>query len=316
MDTYAQAPGATGLIPQHTLLRASFRAMSTNIHLSMADVAAGHLLGEVEAFARAFEARFSRFLPDSELSRLNVRTTSAVEASREMCELVDESLRLHRITGGVFDPSMIDELEALGYDRSFEDVRDSSAVVSPKATGAAARFADVRVDHGSSTVSLPDCLRLDLGGIGKGYAVDRMAAMLRPSGAALVNAGGDIFAVGAGTEGGGWAIGIEDPLDPAVLLSTVILRDQALATSSTVRRSWMQDGRRVHHVVDPRTRQPVCNGLLAVTVIAGTATEADVFAKTALILGWPDGGAFLDAQGAAGFFVGEDGVRRSSQWID
>jgi len=127
-----------------------------------------------------------------------------------------------------------------------------------------------------STIQLEPGTQLDLGGIGKGYAVDRVAAELALTGSCLVNAGGDLA-----VRGGAWPVGIADGL-------TVELTRGAIATSGRDRRNWRRDGEAQHHLIDPSTGRPAETDLLRVTVVAASAVEAEVLAKIAFLGGEVD----------------------------
>jgi thiamine biosynthesis lipoprotein len=131
---------------------------------------------------------------------------------------------------------------------------------------------------------------------------------LKTEGGVLVEAGGDIHAAGNGPDGDGWAVAVADPSDLSRDIDVVTLRDEALATSTVLLRRWRRNGQWLNHLIDPRTRRPVDNGIVSVSVLASTATEADVFAKTALLLGLDEGTRFLNRQGSHGLFVTTDGA--------
>jgi thiamine biosynthesis lipoprotein len=156
-------------------------------------------------------------------------------------------------------------------------------------------------DGAARTVCLPPGVQLDFGGIAKGMAVDAALATLEERGItpALVNAGGDLAVRGVPAEGA-WTV--------AVPGSVVRLRQGALATSSIDRRAWRQGNTPRHHLIDPRTGEPVVNDLLAVTVAAARAAQAEVAAKVAFILGASQGAAFLDRWQIAGQFQRRDGT--------
>ncbi|MEX1253761.1 MAG: FAD:protein FMN transferase [Dehalococcoidia bacterium] len=280
-----------------------FRAMNTDVTLFTGDWPGPELLQAAEAVFHEIEARFSRFRPDSELSRLNARAGEEVAVSPELFRLLKLSERYHEISGGLFEPAVLPSLEAAGYDRSFEQVPASAAggpSLGPTIRGS---IADACLDAEHSTVRVPAGLRIDLGGIGKGWAVDEAARALTPAVHYLVDAGGDIFASGYGPDGEGWLVGVSDPQRAGEDLTTVRLHNQALATSTVARRRWQREGRWLHHLIDPRTGEPVENDVISVSVVAPSAVQADVFAKVALLLGREAGERFLSDQGAGGLFV-------------
>ena len=289
------------------LARRCFRAMNTNVAITLADWRYGHLLDRAERVFHEVEARFSRFREDSEISRFNRRDEDVFHASAAFMRLLAIALEFHERTNGVFEPAILPALEAAGYDRSFEMVADDdSARVVHRAN--VATIGDARIDRAACCVRGPADLRLDFGGIGKGYAVDLAAGVLSPARHFMINAGGDILASGRGPEGDGWDVGIADPADESQNVEIVRLRDAAIATSSIAKRRWRRGGRWQSHIIDPHTGEPVDNGLVAATAIAESATEADVFAKTALLLG-------PGARSEPALFIDVDGrVIRSAAW--
>lgn len=218
-----------------------------------------------EEFER-LEQTMSRFRDDSELSRLN-RAGVAENASRDLVRVVELALAAREATGGRFDPTVHDAVVAAGYDRTFD-------AVAPDAPAAAAApparcGGGVRVDE--ARIALDPGSHLDLGGIGKGYAVDRVAELLAVLGPCLVNAGGDLA-----VRGGSWPVGVTDDL-------TLELTHGGIATSGRDRRRWLRDGEERHHLIDPSTGRPATAGPLRVTVVAGSAAAAEIAAKAAFL---------------------------------
>lgn len=288
---------------RETRIARRFRAMNTDIELHVLDPEFVPLMARAASVFSRIEARFSRFRADSELCAFNARDHSCYETSDEFRELLRHALRMYRVTRGAFDPAVLPHLEAAGYDRSFERVAPASSDAPPPAIERRS-IGETRIEE--TAVVAPPGLRLDFGGIGKGYAVDCAARELVPARDFLVSAGGDMYA--SGTNGGdGWLASVTDPLDDARELSRVWLCDRALATSTTARRRWQRGGTMRHHIIDPRTRRPAESGVLSVSVIARTAIEADVLGKTAVILGQREGSELLESRGAAGLFVRDAG---------
>ncbi len=303
--------------PEHLgrdlVAKRAFRAMNTSVEVTLRDWSRGDLLDRIEHFFRRFETRFSRFLPDSELSELNAGTGRQQSVSLEMLDLLLESKRLHALTGGVFDPAILAALESAGYDRSFDFVERESALPTVTQTSHHPTFADIAIDAKSQTAMLPTDLRLDFGGIGKGYAIDRADEMLNGAGPSLVSAGGDLFGRGDGPYGDGWLIAVTSPQGDEI--DRIVLHDEAVATSTVALRAWNRAGRTMHHIINPTTGQPADTGLTSVTVVARTASDADVFAKTALILGLDEGRRFLQQQEAQALFVLDRGdVIATDRW--
>lgn len=259
----------------------AFRAMNTDVTVTATgadeDVVAALV---ARTFADA-ERRFSRFLPDSELARLN-RARGPVIVSPPMFEALVRARAYQQLTEGLFDPAMGGPLAALGYDRSFAPgALDRDHVPPPPRAGS---FGDVRLDRATRTVERPEHVQIDLGGLIKGATVDAAARLLPAVGA--IDAGGDAVMRGPGPAGDGWQVEIEDPADPTRTRAVLLLRrDGAVATSAPNRRRWRLAGRDVHHLIDPRTRGPADSDLLQATVLAPRAELADVLAKAAFLLG-------------------------------
>ena len=254
--------------------RRAFRAMGTEVEVLLeaeprVDVA--RALGRVEPEFGRLEALLSRFRPDSELARLNA--ASALEAGDELLELVDLALDARERTGGRFDPTVHDALVAAGYDRTFARLPERS--FAPP-LGPARCAGAVRVHQESSTIQLEPGIRIDLGGIAKGYAADRAGAILAEVGPCLVDAGGDIA-----VQGRPWPIGVES----ASGTLTLELSEGGLATSGRDRRRWTCGGEEQHHLIDPATGRPGKSDLLRVTVAGGSAAEAEVHAKALFLAG-------------------------------
>lgn len=142
-------------------------------------------------------------------------------------------------------------------------------------------------------------MRIDLGGIGKGYTVDRAIATLGARANAIVSASGDLYAAGDGPDGDGWYVGVQDPFAPDDDLAVLNVNDRGVATSGTTRRRWAAGDLRYHHLIDPREGASSSSDLLTVTVVALTATQADVLAKTALLLGSERGVRMIERFGGA-----------------
>lgn len=235
----------------------------------------------------AGEARFTRFSESSELSAMNRSSGQWVSASKDLYELLHEAYSCAVETGGLFDPSILDALENAGYDKSMDEIRARGAIQSGRtATTARSGFLRAEFDPASVAVRLPARVRVDLGGIAKGWLAERAAYVLAEhSTACAVSAGGDVFAVGLPGGESAWDVALEDPRDERETLAALRVGPGAVATSSVTKRRWQQDGHAMHHLIDPRSGLPTESAWLSVTVITPHATTAEVFAKSLLIAG-------------------------------
>ena len=248
------------------------------------------------------EAELSRFRPDSALSRLNAAAGQGPQTvSPLLWTVLNRAVEAARQTRGLFDPTIIDLLRAAGYDRSFELVTDGNGRNSPAATPVW-DWQHIRLCDLAGRVELPAGYGIDLGGIAKGWTVDRVAVSLAKHGPVLVDAGGDIRTIG--TPGGElWPVAVQDPFDEARDCAILALGNGAVATSSIGRRRWQRNGQTMHHLIDPRTGQPSDSDLHTVTVLAPTTEQAEVAAKTVLMLGTLAGADWLAQQDLRGLLI-------------
>lgn len=277
----------------------AFSAMNTSVFLWQFSRNVG-LVRYVERLFGRYERTLSRFLAQSDLSRLNRCEAETCRINSDLFNALEQALWFARRTGGVYDPTILPILERIGYDRSFEKLeaavvdRRPVTELSKTADQAGPSFEAVTLDRVAMTVSRPVGIRFDLGGMGKGWAVDRASDLLHGEGPFFLNAGGDIYAGGVPDHPQGWAVEVEDPLDASGRIAHVRIRDRALATSTISRRNWLQGNRRVHHLIDPRSQDAAETDVLSATVIAGRTAIAEIVAKSALILGSEAGLAFVE----------------------
>ncbi len=259
-----------------------------------------------EARVADLESRWSRFLPQSEISRLNAAPKGRPTiVSPDTFVLIERAVQAWKLTDGRYDPTVLDAVVANGYDRTFSALppvqHSDAAAPAPRA---APGCASVTLDAHLRAVTLPVGTSIDPGGIGKGLAADLVAEELRAAGATgvLVDLGGDVRLAGEGPEGGSWVVDVEHPLHGSHALLHLLLRDAGIATSSRLRRRWHRDGTARHHLLDPATGRPTTGSLVAATVVAGEAWWAEALTKAAFVAG-------LEAiTGASALLVEADGT--------
>lgn len=295
--------------------RSRFQAMGSHweLYVTAADYSEATAdLNAAWAIIKLVEQRLSRFRPDSELSRLNASQGKPFHASPLLWAALKKALAEARRTDGIFDPTILDALEAAGYDRSFERLANGDAtpaVVPHTVPFGGHGWQEVALDDETRSVTLPAGLRIDFGGIAKAWAGEWAAETLARSGACLVDAGGDVVAVGAPPGRRGWPVGVADPSHPDVNVTVLELRDRAVATSGTDYRRWEKGGVPQHHIIDPRTRRPAETDVVSATVVGRELTYAAVAAKVAIVLGSAEGRAYLERQqGAEALLVLGDGA--------
>jgi thiamine biosynthesis lipoprotein len=256
--------------------------------------------------------RFSRFIPASELSRLNADPRRTVPASPLMLELAHGALVAARRTDGLVDATLVESLERAGYATSFVGpplaLEDALALAPPRRPGVGdpqRRWAQLSVDFAAGTITRPPGLQLDSGGLLKGMLADRLADELEQYDAYVVNCCGDLRVGGRGAYPR--EVTIEDPFAPDWMLHSYDLTRSAVATSAIARRSWLGAcARPMHHLLSPATGEPVFSGVVQVTALAPTAFEAELRSKAALLAGpgriaehLPDGGLAVLDDGSA-----------------
>ena len=242
-------------------------------------------LGEVELAS-------SRFRDDSEIRRLVGGADGSCEVSPMLADLLAEALDAAQISGGAVDPTVGATLSDLGYDRDIRLVEQGTTLVAVVRPVPGWK----RVHLAGRRLTMPAGLELDLGATAKAAAADRSAALVadRLGVGVLVALGGDIATAGPAPVGG-WQIRVQDTdADPATHIS--LPAGGAVATSSTVRRTWRRGGETIHHIIDPATGRSAEAAWRSVTVAAGTCTGANT-AATATIVKGRAGMDWLVAQG-------------------
>ncbi len=267
---------------------------------------AERLARAVETEARRIETKFSRYRESSVVSEINRnagRTPVAVDEETEM--LVRSALDLAEMTGGRFDPTV-------GALRRVWDFK-GGRVPSPEEVEAVLPLVDAEsVSVRDRTVFLrKPGMEIDLGGVGKEYAVDRAARILEEEGirSAIVNFAGDVRTIGSRGDGHPWKVGVADPRDRGRCRFAVrALGGAGIATSGDYERGFVKDGVRYHHILDARTGWPA-RGLSSVTTIAASAFRAGRFATAAFLLGAEAGLALIeDAPGVEGTLITDAGA--------
>ena len=289
------------------LRRLTFPALGTTCEVQYAtpDAARGTQFEQAAvAWVQAFEAKYSRFRPDSLVSRINAAAgVDWVDVDPEMEQMLQLCETLHFMTQGVLDATALPLLRIWNYKAprstvpTLQEIADARQLVGwPK------------VKRAPGKVFLPlKGMALDFGGFGKEYAVDIVAQIAGNHGitSALVDFGHDLRAVGLPPGRPAWHIGLEDPAKPGTSSTSVALpAGKGVASSGDYLRCFTIDGRRYGHIVDPRTGWPVTNGCLQATVIAGTCLQAGVLSTTSFVLGVPKGIEFIQScPGAEGLLL-------------
>jgi len=238
------------------------------------------------------DQQMSPWKPDSDLMSVNGAPVDVwVKVPAEMLEVLACALDVQRLSTGAFDHCVGGLVNAWGFGAQ-GDVPDAHAIRMARQSQPLAEHACLELDRAAGQVRKRVPLQLDLCGIAKGYAVDRMAQVLQEHGVrhALAALDGELRAVGAQSSGASWSVALESPeFDRRAVHSVIELEDLAVATSGDYRRCLEVGGARLAHTMDPRRWAPVNNGVTSVTVLASSCMQADAWA-TALLVAGPDEG--------------------------
>ena len=280
----------------------------------MGEAALGAVMEEMHRIDRAM----SPFKPESELSRINREAAKApVPISKEMFELVARSVEFSKLSEGAFDITFASVGGLFDYRNGIKPTAEKIAATLPGID-----YRHIRLDRRQRTIQFArDGVRIDLGGIAKGYAVDNCVALLKARGVkeALVIAGGDSRVLGD-KRGRPWMIGIRDPRRKDTMVAMIPLVDAAISTSGDYERYFEADGVRYHHILDPRTGiSPT--GVRSVTIVGPDATTTEGISKSVFVMGAERGIRFAESlRGIDAVIIDGDGnmhytagLRRESQ---
>ena len=269
--------------------------------------AAQHMAGLCFEECARIEAAYSRFLDDNELARLNAGLEKWVSVDEEFFRLLEFGERLRERTQGAFDLSVKGILEGWGYDKDYSFLESSVGEV-----GLMELRSSTEKAGGSFEVRLS--VPVELGGLGKGYAIDRMVNLLigecgelRNLKGFCVNAGGDLFVQGGDENGEPWRIVFEHPTNVTMAIGEVkVYGPLALAASSPSRRSWKNGEKTRHHLVDPRSGEPA-EKMLSVYTQASAALLADAYSTALFVLGSEEALALVPELPVEAMLIGPKG---------
>ena len=288
--------------------RITFRAFNT-VNVVSAHECPTAVFEEVERLCGRYEALFSHTMPDSDLNRVNGSAGRTVETSLELADLVARSLRYCEATDGLFDITMGPVVSLWDFHRG--------AVPDGKLVESALSHVDYRkVEVGKSSVRLADPnARITLGGIAKGYIADAVLDLLSFRGIehAIVNLGGNVAVMGGKPDGSPFNVGIRAPIsskdgDESPVIS-IPLMNGSLVTSGTYERCFVRNGKRYHHILDPRTGYPATTNLESATIIARSSLDADGLSTAPIVAGLPEARKLIEPlEGIEAVFIDGEGT--------
>ncbi|MEY4917948.1 MAG: hypothetical protein RL616_1861 [Verrucomicrobiota bacterium] len=288
---------------ENGLHRLEFRAMSTECRVNFHGVAASvarDLQRDIVQWVAQFEARYSRFIPDSLIGKINAAAGEHwIETDPETDRLFQLCQELFFFTRGSFDPTALPLIKLWNWKQSPPVVPDAEAIRAAREL-----VGWNKIQRRNGGIFLPQRgMALDLGGIGKEYAVDCVMSMASERGVqnVLVDFGQDVRVRGHAPDKKFWWIGLDDAANPGKCWGGVAVTDHAVATSGDYLRHFIHHGTRYGHILDPRTGYPALNDCRAVSIIAPSCTIAGLLSTSVCILGAKEGMELIELHpGAAG----------------
>lgn len=274
------------------------------------------ILDRVPVWFEEWEQILSRFRSNSELSLLNQTYDQPVKVSDTLWDVFQYALSAETITNGLVTPTVLDAMLEAGYDQNFDTLPRYQSQHGLQVLSAVNPLSVVTWNEKSQTICLPHGVRLDFGGVAKGWAAHQTVERLKEYGPVLMNAAGDIAVSGPRADGEAWQIGVKNPFVPESDFEVLKLKRCGVATSGRDRRRWSQNGQLRHHIINPYTGQPAETNVMTATILAPTVMEAEAAAKTVLILGGEEGLKWIESDPVlAGIIVLENGHTFYSQRI-
>ncbi len=257
---------------------------------------------------KEIEDKMSANMDESEIGQINMNAGKTyVEVSDETDEVIKKAIHYARLTDGAFDPAIGKLVKLWNIGTESERVPSEGEIQD------ALQFVDYRKIElqNKNKVKLSDAeMRIDLGGIAKGYAADKVTEIMRAKGIkhAIINLGGNVVTIGKKTDGTSWKVGIQDPFEPTgTHMGVIQVHDQTVVTSGNYERYFIVDNKRYHHIIDPKSGYPAENGIISATIVTSSSTDADGLSTSVYVLG-PDRGMELieNLEGVECIIITED----------
>ena len=255
-------------------------AMDTVMDLKIYSDNGGNTLEEAENEILRIENLFDRRNKNSEIYKINQNKTA--EVSDDTVAVISDAITISYETNGAFDITIAPVMDLWGfYNSEFKVPSDAELKSALSEIG----YENVQIKN--NQISISENTTIDIGGVGKGYASDKAAELLRKNGvkSAIISLGGNVYAVGKKPDDSLWTVGIANPNSPAQPIGKLRISDKAVVTSGGYQRYFEQDGVIYHHIIDPQTGKSADNGLASVTVIADSGTKADGLSTSLFVMG-------------------------------
>ena len=269
--------------------------LNTVVEITIYDRDPKNLVNELFKEIQTMEDRYSRYVPDSEISKINNNPVTAVNVSEDTLELIEQSLFFSTISDGLFDISIGPLVDIWGINQENPKVPSQAEIDSAKEK---IDFRKISLNKENRTVSVADGMSIDTGGIAKGFITDRLMSILREKNidSALLNLGGNLYLHGTKPDGSLWNVGIRNPYGlQGDYIGIVSVKDISIVTSGIYERYFEEDGKRYHHILNPKTGYPEDNELASVSIFSSSSVLCDGLSTTCFLLGLSDGMELIES---------------------
>lgn len=262
----------------------SFFAMDTYMNFKAYGENAKAAVNEASTLVEDLENKLSVTNPESEISKINSSANNAIKISEDTLTLISTALDINKKSGGTFDITIYPIVKLWGF------TTGKYKVPSREELSKNLEYVDssnITLNEKEGTVTVPENIEIDLGGIAKGYAGKKAAEKIRSMGieSALLNLGGNIQTIGSKPDGSAWGVSICNPEDSSKQLCRIEVVDKAVVTSGGYQRYFEENGKSYHHIIDPKSGYPAENGLLSVTIVDEDGMLCDALSTTLFVLG-------------------------------
>ena len=289
----------------------------TFITISLYDTADEKILDDCFDKMAYYESKFSRTLEGSDIWNINHAGGEKVTVADETAQLIEKALEYCEISGGAFDITIAPVTDLWDFHAEGEHTIPDEEILSEALSHV--DYRNVNVDGNEVWIFDPDAA-IDLGAIAKGYISDGAAELIRDAGckSALIDLGGNIYAVGTRPDGTPFNIGVRKPFGESMtdIIDVVPSQDSCVITSGVYERYFEKDGKLYHHILDPKTGFGTTNGLISVSIAAASGTDGDALSTTCFLMGKEKGMELIETlEGTEALFIDENmELYSSSGW--
>jgi len=295
--------------PEVTKETSSEFLMDTIVDMQVYGENAQEVINNSFARMRQIENEMSKSIENSEVSKINKNAANQwVKVSEDTFKVIEKAIEYAKLTKGRFDPTIGPLVELWGIGTSEAKVPSVGEIEKNKKL---VNYKNLKLNKEDSSIKFEkENMKIDLGGIAKGYAADEVRNIVKEAGieSAYVNLGGNVLVIGGKKDGTPWKIGIQDPREArGSVMASLEIRDKTVVTSGNYERYFRKDGVLYHHILNPETGKPTRNDLLSVSIISKDSFEADVLSTSAFIMGRKEAYDFIKSKdGIEAIFVTKD----------